>query len=229
MPTFQGKTIQAAIDAGLASMQVERDAVNVEVLNAGKRGFLGFGRQAAEVTLTLVPKPEPAPAVADPAPEAPAPSVRDDATALAHVQSFLTETTKAMGLNVTAEQHQSGNDVTFQMTTDQDALLIGKHGKIINALQYLAQTLFNHQGKRKLSILLDVGDYRERRATTVERLAGKSAREVVATGKSVYLDAMPALERKVIHATLADNEFVTTRSEGRDPYRYVVVLPKKQH
>ncbi|KRM71668.1 RNA-binding cell elongation regulator Jag/EloR [Lacticaseibacillus brantae] len=228
MPTFQGKTIQAAIDAGLASMQVERDAVNVEVLTAGKRGFLGFGRQAAEVTLTLIPKPEPTP-VATPAPETPVASSRNDDTALAHVQSFLTETTKAMGLNVTVDQQQQGNEVTFQMTTDQDALLIGKHGKIINALQYLAQTLFNHQGKRKLSILLDVGDYRQRRATTVERLAGKSAREVVATGKSVYLDAMPALERKVIHATLADNEFVTTRSEGRDPYRYVVVLPKKQH
>jgi len=227
MPTFQGKSIQAAITAGLATMKVARDAVNVEVISEGKRGFLGFGKQPAEVNLTLIPETP----VTTPQPVATAtPSdSRDDHTALTHVQDFLAETIKAMGIDVQISMTQKGSTVNFQLTTSQDALLIGKHGKIINALQYLAQTLFNHQGKRKLTIMLDVGDYRSRRAATVQRLATKSAREVVATGKSVYLDAMPSFERKVIHTALADHEFVTTRSEGRDPYRYVVVVPKKQH
>jgi len=228
MPTFQGKSIQAAITAGLATMKVARDAVNVEVISEGKRGFLGFGKQPAEVNLTLIPAtPAAKPEVVAPTPTPE--SQRDDQTALNHVQTFLADTIKAMGIDVQISMSQKGSTVDFQLTTSQDALLIGKHGKIINALQYLAQTLFNHQGKRKLTIMLDVGDYRSRRAATVERLATKSAREVVATGKSVYLDAMPSFERKVIHTALADHEFVTTRSEGRDPYRYVVVVPKKQH
>ena len=114
----------------------------------------------------------------------------------------------------------------YQIATDKEALLIGKHGKIINAIQYLAQTEFNHYGKAKWTIMLNVGDYRERRDAAVRRLAEKSAREVIARGTSVYLDPMPAFERKAIHATLADNAYVTTHSEGNDPRRYVVITPQ---
>lgn len=229
MPTFQGKTMQAAIELGLQVMQVPRDAVTIEVVDEGKRGFLGFGRRLATVELTpkVVAPEATAPDEAQTAPETA--EKPDDATALQLVETYLQSVTKAMAIDATVSQSRQSNVVTFTFATDKEALLIGKHGRIINALQELAQTLFNHHGQHKLTLMLDVGDYRERRQDTVKRLAQRSARDVIATGQPVYLDPMPSFERKAIHAALADNPYVHTRSDGHDPYRYVVIVPQKQH
>ncbi len=124
-------------------------------------------------------------------------------------------------------RHQQGL-ATRELNTDaKEAQLIGKHGKIINAIQYLAQTEFNRYGKAKWTIMVNVGDYRERRDAAVKRLAQKTARDVVATGAAVYLDPMPAFERKAIHSALSDNAYVETHSEGVDPRRYVVITPAR--
>ncbi|WP_262316860.1 RNA-binding cell elongation regulator Jag/EloR [Lacticaseibacillus parakribbianus] len=250
MPTFQGATIQKAIDAGLVTLGVAREQVAVEVIQEGKHGLFGLGRQQAIVNLSVQPATA-ASLHADPVPEkpavqaAPAPAAakpehqlplhhlhegnglhRDDQTAIALVQSYLEDITRELGLAATIDNTREGDQVWFDLATDKEALLIGKHGKIINAIQYLAQTEFNHYGKSKWTVMLNVGDYRQRRDAAVRRLAEKSAREVVARGASVYLDPMPSFERKAIHATLADSPYVDTHSEGTDPRRYVVVTPK---
>ena len=254
MPTFQGSTIQRAIEAGLKQLGLPRDAVSVQVVQENKNGFLGFMRKPAIVNLKpLEPPADPAP---DPKAKEPATGKssagklavaltdsagkkiasafndittkkRDNQTALAMVQSYLEDITSGMGIKTQVSSERQGNTVTFQLKTDEEGLLIGKHGKIINAIQYLAQTEFNHYGKSKWTIMLDVGDCRERRQATVTRLAERTAREVLATGKAIYLDPMPSFERKAIHTTLADNQYVDTHSEGVDPRRYVVVTPKR--
>lgn len=249
MPTFQGATIQKAIDEGLKQLGVPREQVSVDVIQEGKHGVLGIGRKAAIVNLKVnEPKPDPEPkAAAKPTAAAkhhrphihtpPKPHLpealhrdpdhkRDDQTAIAMVQSYLEDITRSLGLPTSIDSERRGDKVWFALETDKEALLIGKHGKIINAIQYLAQTEFNHYGKSKLTVMLNVGDYRERREATVKRLAQRSAREVIASGKAVYLDPMPSFERKAIHAALADNEFVATHSEGVEPHRYVIVTPK---
>lgn len=104
--------------------------------------------------------------------------------------------------------------------------MIGKHGRTINALQSLAQVFLNHKRFSKLEVTLDVANYRERRVETLTRLAENMAREVVATGKPVYLDPMPSFERKQIHSVLADNEHVMTYSAGTEPKRAVVITLK---
>ncbi|WP_179393812.1 RNA-binding cell elongation regulator Jag/EloR [Lacticaseibacillus absianus] len=246
MPTFQGATIQKAIDAGLQALGVAREQVAVEVIQEGKRGLLGFGKQLAIVNLNVITPAEPEALPVEPATLGPsAASVpetgglkahlphhqgpkRDDQTAIALVQSYLEDVTRELGLAATIDNERRGDYVWFQISTDKEALLIGKHGKIINAIQYLAQTEFNHYGKSKWTIMLNVGDYRERRDAAVRRLAEKSAREVLARGASVYLDPMPAFERKAIHATLADSAYVETHSEGSDPRRYVVITPRSR-
>ncbi len=239
MPTFQGTTIQKAIDQGLQSLGVARDAVSVDVIQEGKKGLFGLGKKAAIVNLkplviTPEPKPTPKPApqpktehhvhlphVANPKRQ------RDDQTAIALVQSYLEDIIRQLGITATIESVRKGDKVWFAVTTDKEAQLIGKHGKIINAIQYLAQTEFNRYGKAKWTIMVNVGDYRERREAAVTRLAQKTARDVVATGAAVYLDPMPAFERKAIHTVLADNAYVATHSEGVDPRRYVVITPAR--
>ncbi|MFD1485047.1 RNA-binding cell elongation regulator Jag/EloR [Lacticaseibacillus baoqingensis] len=235
MPTFQGATIQKAIDLGLQTLGVARDQVTVDVIQEGKKGLFGIGKKAAIVNLNpLVVEPDPQPAASS----QPKPShhrakhvtagpKRDDQTAIALVQSYLEDIVRELGIAATIENARHGDRVWFEITTDKEALLIGKHGKIINAIQYLAQTEFNRFGKSKWTIMLNVGDYRQRRDAAVRRLAGKTAREVIARGAAVYLDPMPAFERKAIHGELADNDYVDTHSEGVDPRRYVVITPKR--
>ncbi|WP_225049306.1 RNA-binding cell elongation regulator Jag/EloR [Lacticaseibacillus kribbianus] len=251
MPTFQGATIQKAIDAGLVTLGVAREQVAVEVVQEGKHGLFGLGKQQAIVNLSVLdadtttpaagaPGAQPSPApVAAPTSSVPKPVQkalehlphpagprRDDQTAVALVQSYLEDITRELGLAATITSERRGDQVWFDLNTEREALLIGKHGKIINAIQYLAQTEFNHYGKSKWTVMLNVGDYRERRDAAVRRLAEKSAREVIARGASVYLDPMPSFERKAIHATLADSPYVDTHSEGTDPRRYIVITPK---
>lgn len=257
MPTYEGKTIEMAIEAGLLAMGLTQDDVQIDVLNDAKRGFLGFGAKQARISMTLkqpaaapevavAPVAEPTPA---PEPAAPAPAVDPEAAAaaqvaaaeearraerkqindaaLAAVQEYLTNSIAALGIEAEVHyQHMTGG-VMFQIDADKDALLIGKHGKTINSLQLLAQTLFNHRGRAKWTIMLNVGDYRQRRDESVRRLAQRTAREVLASGKTVYLDPMPSFERKAIHHELQDNKYATTRSEGVEPHRYVVVVPRR--
>ena len=253
MTTFEGKTIEKAIATGLLQLGVPQDAVRVDVIDEGKRGFLGFGARPARVELTLKEAVTAAAkasgddteafiddatavgagdedantAVADAKQPLQRPA-RDNDAGIAAVQNYLETTVAALGINVTVQSRKVRGGVIFDMAADKDALLIGKHGKTINALQFLAQTLFNHRGRAKWTITLNVGDYRQRRERALLNLAQRSVREVVASGKPVYLDPMPSFERKILHKELADNEFVTTRSEGTDPRRFVVVVPKRR-
>ena len=235
MPTFQGATIQEAIDEGLAALSLTREQVSIEVLQEGKHGLFGLGKKPAVVNLTPKAIPaddvvattttetEVASVVAPAAVEQPK-SKRDDQTAIAMVHSYLEDICAALDLHdTTIESTRRGDTLWIALHTDREAFLIGKHGKIINALQYLVQTVFNHYGKSQWTVMLNVGDYRERRQQAVTRLAERSAREVLATGKPVYLDPMPAFERKAIHHALADHAYAKTRSVGVDPKRYVVI------
>ncbi len=235
MPTFQGTTIQKAIDLGLQTLGVARGAVSVDVIQEGKKGLFGLGKKSAIVNLKLaVPEPAPQPESKPVAkhhhrqPQTESLHKRDDQTAVALVQSYLEDIVRELGIAATIDSTRRGDKVWFTISTDKEAQLIGKHGKIINAIQYLAQTEFNRFGKSKWTIMLNVGDYRERRDSSVRRLAAKTAREVIARGSAVYLDPMPSFERKAIHAELVDNTYVETHSEGIDPRRYVVITPKRR-
>ncbi len=117
--------------------------------------------------------------------------------------------------------------IVFQLDTEKQGLLIGKHGKMLNAIQYLAQVFIHRVAKNKLSIVVNVGNYREKRQAILQRLAERTAEKVDRTGRPIFLEPMPAFERKQIHAALSKKDYVKTHSEGEEPYRKVVIELKK--
>ncbi|CAM3113036.1 RNA-binding cell elongation regulator Jag/EloR [Lactiplantibacillus plajomi] len=147
--------------------------------------------------------------------------------AVRDLSAYLLEIVKQLGIVADLDVDFGNRHATLNFDTAKQGLLIGKHGRTINALQDLAQVYMNHHGASHVNVVLDVDDYRERRAATLKRLAESTAREAIATGKQVFLDPMPSFERKLIHAELANNRHVTTFSEGRDPHRAVVVTIRK--
>ncbi|MDT6979421.1 RNA-binding cell elongation regulator Jag/EloR [Levilactobacillus zymae] len=162
-------------------------------------------------------------------PAHPAQSAQNSAqrqAAITAVADYVATIVDQLGIQATvAVQQPARRQVRLVLTTDKEGLLIGKHGRTINALQSLAQLFLNHHGAAHVIVELDVADYRERRQATLARLADNTAREVVASGKPIYLDPMPSFERKQIHAALAKNRYVTTYSAGKEPHRAVVIEP----
>lgn len=143
--------------------------------------------------------------------------------ASAKVATYIQAVIKEYGANADVVYEISRSQVMFNIDTDKSGLVIGKHGKIINSLQILSQTYFQSMFRRRTSILLNVGDYRDRRANVLEQIAQRTADEVLRTKQAVILDPLPAYERKQIHAHLARIDHIKTHSEGKEPNRYLVV------
>ena len=147
--------------------------------------------------------------------------------AIKKLESYLGDVIRLLGISAAMKaEFKTSKRVKIDFKTDKEGLLIGKHGLTINALQALSKIFLNRLGMYHLYVELDTANYRQRRMDVLGRLAEKTAREAVATGKPVYLDPMPSFERKKIHKTLEDSAHVMTYSAGREPYRAVVVSPK---
>lgn len=139
------------------------------------------------------------------------------------VARYLEDVLHTYGADSIVTFEEKGNQVIFNIKTNKSGLVIGKHGKIINSLQTLAQILLHRYDRRRVSVLLNVGDYRDRRSNVLEQIAQRTAEQVLRTKQAVILDPLPAYERKQIHAYLSRIEHVKTHSEGKDPNRYLVV------
>ena len=139
------------------------------------------------------------------------------------VARYLEDVIKAFGAEAKVSVEASSREVHFNIETDKSGLIIGKHGKIIDALQSLAQVMVHRGHHRRVAVLLNVGDYRDRRAGILESIADRTARPVLKTKQAVILDPLPAFERKQIHSHLSQIEHVKTHSEGVEPNRYLVV------
>ena len=138
-------------------------------------------------------------------------------------KEYLEGIAKTYGAEATVTVEARRDRMTFVFDTDKQGLLIGKHGKILNALQVLAQVSVHRFIKVRISVQVDVGDYRARRSETLQQIAERTARKVLKTKQPVYLEPLPAYERKQIHAALSKNKRISTHSEGKEPHRYLVV------
>lgn len=153
---------------------------------------------------------------------------QEDQEAIQHVHDYLKRVIQAMGIDdATVELSQDREQVLFDITTEDAGLVIGRHGKVLNGLQRLAQIQLHQHADNKLYVRVDAENYRSRRRGTVQHLAEKTANKVKQTNQPVILEPMPAHERKQIHRYLHHHSGVKTHSEGKEPNRYLVVEPTK--
>ncbi|HWR44035.1 RNA-binding cell elongation regulator Jag/EloR [Sporomusa sp.] len=200
-----GKTIEEAIELALAELGVSRDRVDHEVLEVPSKGLFGFiGSKLAKVRVAIRP--------IDPVEVA---------------KQFLNSVFSSMKVNVVMEKMTHEDHVVINLRGEDLGILIGKHGQTLDALQYLTNLAANRDADERSRIVLDVEDYRKRRAETLSRLAMRLADKVKRRGERVVLEPMSPQERKIIHMALQGDNRIMTYSEGDEPYRKVVIALKK--
>ena len=143
------------------------------------------------------------------------------------VKESIIEITKLMGMEVNLEVRRRDDNITIKIFSDHNAVLIGKNGSTIEALQTIIRQIVHNETKDFIGIILDVENYKEKRVKNLEFLAKKIAREVKETKVETKLDSMNSYERRIIHSTLSDNKYVYTESVGEEPNRCVVIKPKE--
>lgn len=158
-----------------------------------------------------------------------APKKIDDTPLVKEVtEAYLKGIAEAMDIHdLHVDMHKKGKTLYVDLSSKKAAILIGKRGHTLNALQQLTQLVVNKQSNQYITILLDVENYRDRREEALETLASRMAEKAVRTGKKVTFEPMPSYERKVIHNVLSGRVDIETFSEGAEPNRYLVIQPVK--
>jgi spoIIIJ-associated protein len=222
-----GETVGEAKWAALRELErqapgLDKSAVRFQVVSEGERGLLGVGYSPARVVASVEGE-----AIANGASE---PERRDDESDEAALVRELVERVAAeIGARCTVTVDESDEQLEVVCTGPDLALLIGRHGQTIDAVQYLANAIVHRHtadGERR-RVVVDAAGYRGRREATLQALAQRSAERAAATGQRVELDPMSAVERKVVHEYLKEDPEVETTSEGTEPHRYVVILPRR--
>lgn len=139
---------------------------------------------------------------------------------------FLREVTEKMGIEVQITAEENESSIYLDISGKDSGTVIGKRGQTLDAIQYLTRLVVNKEDEKYKRVVVDAENYRSKREKTLEQLAKRLADKVVRTKKSVRLEPMNPYERKIIHATLQGNPKITTRSEGEEPYRRVIIEMK---
>jgi len=143
------------------------------------------------------------------------------------IKENIIEITKLMGLTVNLEVRRRDDNITIKLFSDHNAVLIGKNGYTVEALQTIIRQIIHNETKEYIGIVLDVENYKEKRVKNLEYLAKKVAREVAKTKVEAKLDSMNSYERRIVHSILSEDKYVYTESTGEEPNRCVVIKPKE--
>ena len=143
-------------------------------------------------------------------------------------KNFLANVFAAMNVNVSISVLDADNEVTLDLAGKNLGVLIGKHGQTLDALQYLTNLAANRSNTDRIYFILDVENYRARRSDSLVKLAKNAADRAVRSKQDVKLEPMSRGDRRIVHTALQDNDKIDTHSAGEDPYRYIIVSPKKR-
>ena len=202
---FSAKTVDDAITEACQKLMVPSDKLEYEVVEEGSSGFLGIGAKPAIIRAKAKS------------------SVADVA------KDFLKDVFEAMDMVVVVDvkYDEENKNIDIELSGDEMGVLIGKRGQTLDSLQYLVSLVVNKDSEEYIRVKVDTEDYRKRRKETLENLAKNIAYKVKRTKRSVSLEPMNPYERRIIHSALQNDKYVTTHSEGEEPFRRVVVTLKK--
>lgn len=226
----EGDSIDEAIGNALKLLGVDRDKVTVDILSEGRKGILGFGAQKARIRAALRKAPvglaetEPPAATAQPLAE---PATSPETVKKA--QTALEEILRLMGFQATVEQKDdpSTHETILEIHAENSALLIGRKGQTLEALQYLVTRIAGEHPAHELPhIVVDVENYRARRRKTLEDMALRLGEKAKRQRKTITVEALSAADRRIIHAALQDDPWVSTKSLGQGAYRRLLIIPE---
>ena len=200
-----GKNVDDAITEALVQLGTTSDQIEYEVIEKGSAGFLGFNSKPAKIRVKKKF------------------SIEDN------IRNFLTKVFEAMNMEVEIiiKNSEEENVYDIELKGKEMGVLIGKRGQTLDSLQYLTNLAINKHTDNYIKVKLDTEDYRQRRKDTLENLAKNIAYKVKRTKRPVTLEPMNPFERRVIHSALQSDKYVTTHSEGEEPYRHIVVTLKR--
>ena len=203
---MNGRTVEEAVQNALRELNVTEDKVNIKIIDEGSKGlFKLFKGKDAIIEVTL----------------------KNDY--IEDARKFLREVLNAMGILAEIDIKENDDIININLIGPNMGLVIGHRGETLDSIQYLVSLVINknNNGEYK-KVILDTENYRSKREETLKRLATKIAYKVRKTNRAVKLEPMNHYERRIIHATLQNDAYVLTYSEGEEPYRKVVVDLKKK-
>ncbi|MBQ7972432.1 MAG: protein jag [Lachnospiraceae bacterium] len=205
---FTAKTVADAITEACQHFTVVSDHLDYVVVEEGSTGFLGIAAKKAVIKARVLEVEE---------------SIEEKA------KNFLNDVLGAMEITAVIDAKYDENEKTLEVVLNGEnmGVLIGKRGQTLDSLQYLVSLVVNKGTSEYIRVKVDTENYRERRKLTLENLAKNIAFKVKRTKRSVSLEPMNPYERRIIHSALQNDKYVTTHSEGEEPYRKVVVSLKK--
>ena len=205
---FSAKTVDDAITDACQKFTVSSDKLEYEVVEEGSSGFLGIGSKPAIIKASIK---------------------EEEKTIDIKAKDFLTNVFNSMNIAVVIDAKYDDIDHTLDidLSGDDMGMLIGKRGQTLDSLQYLVSLVVNKGVDNYIRVKVDTENYRQRRKDTLENLAKNIAYKVKRTRRPVALEPMNPYERRIIHSALQNDKYVTTHSEGEEPYRKVVVTLKK--
>lgn len=200
------KTVEEAIEKALLELNLEREQVEVDILDEGSKGFLGLiGARDAQVKLTEIKNIE------------------------NMSREFLQKIIESMDLEASIDIKHEKDNLNIDIVgidPEDKGIIIGKRGNTLDAIQYLLSIFINKDEDEYIRVTIDIEGYREKRKNTLIRLAQRMAQKAISSKIKVKLEPMNPYERRIIHFTLQDYKEITTYSEGKDPYRRVVIKLK---
>ncbi|HEX2928094.1 MAG TPA: RNA-binding cell elongation regulator Jag/EloR [Candidatus Binatia bacterium] len=226
----EGDSIDEAIGNALKLLGVAREKITVDILSEGRKGILGFGSQKAKIraalrktTIELTSTPAPIPVAEQPT------SLTDSSEIVEKAKAALNQILDLMGFKGTVERQPAseGDEIVLEIHADSSGLLIGRKGQTLEALQYLLTRIVGERpGGEEPRIVIDVENYRARRRKSLEDMALRLGEKAKRQRKTVTVDALSAADRRIIHAALQDDPWVSTKSLGQGAYRRLLIIPE---
>jgi len=231
-----GVDVEAAIAAGVASLGVDRDAVEIEVLEEGSRGLFGLGGREARVRMTIKPDGVPVVPAESIAPSAAEVDVQPvvesgDAEVARGALMDLLALMGVKGARVEARRAEpaAGEDespLILDVYGQDTDVLIGRRGSTLAALQRITRLIVGREVSGRVHLVVDVDGFKARREKSLRRMAQRLAEQAVRTNRTVVLEPMPPHERRYVHLALRDHPHVTTQSVGEGDRRKVTIVPR---
>ena len=216
---FTGKTVEEAVEIGLKELGLTAEQAEIRVLEEGKKKLFGSVKARVEIaakeeTPVVVEETETVSAVSS-----------ENATDGERTVAFLEGLFELLNVTACTELVSEGDKVEINVTAANTTAIIGKHGAMLDAIQTLAGAVANTGRDDYKRVVVDCENYRENREATLNKLSENLAQKAIRLGKKIKLEPMNPYERRIIHAALSEREGVSTQSEGKEPNRYIVIVP----